>query len=137
MTLTPAQNFGHYFNEQTRRSQRLEWLEMLSLTPLKNVAGEHNLKFGGGLTHASNSGHFQARPINIHDQANQLLRRITFTNGAPYDRSDVEVVLFGQDHLVVTPKLAVDIGARFERQSITSVSRPLVSSIPWIVAMCG
>src|SRR5262245_26379486 len=123
MTLTPTQNFGNYFNQQERKSQRVEWLEMISLTPIKNAAGNHSLKFGGGVTFADNNGNYLARPINISNHAAQLLKRIEFAGGAPYDLSDIEMIVFGQDHLVVNPKLAVDVGARFERQSITGVAR--------------
>lgn len=123
MTLTPTQNFGAYFNEQERNSQRVEWLEMLSVAPFKNLFGDHNLKFGAGLTHTRNDGAYLARPINIRDAAGQLLKRIEFAGGGPYRRRDTEAVLFGQDHMVVNPRLSVDVGARFERQSITGVAR--------------
>ena len=123
MTLTPVQNFGAYFNEQERNSQRIEWLEMLSIAPVKSLLGEHNLKFGGGVTRTRNDGQYLARPINLRDAAGQLLRRIEFAGGAPYERTDTEAILFGQNHLVVNPRLAIDLGMRFERQSITGVAR--------------
>src|SRR5262249_18418735 len=61
--------------------------------------------------------------INIRNYAGQLLKRIDFAGGAPYDVSDLELIGFGQDHLVLNPKVAVDFGARFERQSSTGVAR--------------
>ncbi|MDX2033576.1 MAG: carboxypeptidase regulatory-like domain-containing protein [Blastocatellia bacterium] len=123
MTLTPTRNDGAYFNEQERNSRRVEWLEMLSLAPVRNRFGDHHLKFGGGVTHTRNDGDYRARPINIRDAAGALLKRVEFAGGAPYERKDAEAVLFGQDHLVVNPRLAIDVGARFERQTITGVAR--------------
>jgi len=123
MTLTPTNNYGNYFNQQERNSKRVELLEMISLAPIKNVAGDHNLKFGGGVTLSDNNGSYLARPINIRNRAARLLKRIEFAGGAPYDLSDSEMILFGQDHLVVNPKIALDAGARFERQSVTGVAR--------------
>ncbi|NOT63791.1 MAG: hypothetical protein HOP19_26550 [Acidobacteria bacterium] len=128
MTLTPVQNFGSYFNEQNRNSSRVEWLEMLSLAPRKSFAGDSNWKFGAGLTRTYNDGTYLARPINIvsnpgRDLRGALLKRIEFAGGSPYDRQDTEAIAFAQNHLVVNPRLAIDFGARFERQSITGVSR--------------
>ncbi|MGH9841918.1 MAG: TonB-dependent receptor [Blastocatellia bacterium] len=123
MRLAPSQNTGRYFNRQERDSGRVEWLEMLTLAPVKNEAGDHNLKFGLGLTRAENDGRYLACSINIQNDAGRLLKRVDFAGGAPYDRGDTELILFGQDHLVVNSRLAIDLGARLERQSITGVPR--------------
>lgn len=123
MTLTPTGNSGNYFNQQDRNSSRVEWLETLSLKPIHNRLGAHNLKFGTGITRTGNRGEFLARPINIRDTAGNLLKRIEFDGGGPYRRNDLEVAVFGQDHWVVTPKLAVDVGTRFERQGVTETFR--------------
>ncbi len=123
MTLAPTQNFGSYFNEQNRNSSRVEWLEMLSLAPRKSFIGDSNWKLGGGLTRTYNDGVYLAHPINIQDLRGNLLKRIEFAGGAPYDRQDTEAIAFAQNHLVVNQSLAIDFGARFEWQSITGVAR--------------
>lgn len=123
MTLTPTGNTGNYFNEQDRNSSRVEWLETLLLKPIINLVGTHNLKFGTGITRTVNRGEYLARPINIRDTAGTLLKRIEFAGGGRYRRNDLEIAVFGQDHWAVTPKLAVDIGTRFERQGITETFR--------------
>lgn len=122
MTLAPTGNSGSYFNEQDRSSARLEWVEMLSLKPVRNI-GTHNLKIGAGVTRTENQGQYFARPINIQDNAGQLLQRIEFAGGSRYDRNDLEVAAFGQDHWVITSRLAFDVGMRFERQRITDTLR--------------
>src|SRR5581483_9600556 len=122
MTLTPTRNYGNYFNEQDRHSSRTEWVEMLSLKPISSF-GTHNLKFGTDVIRSFNRGEFFARPINIRDATGQLLKRIEFTGGGPYRRHDLEVAGFGQDHWVITPKLALDLGTRFEHQGITETFR--------------
>ena len=123
MTLTPTGNRGNYFSQQNRDATRAEWTETLSLKPLRNLAGTHNLKFGSIIARTTNAGEFAARPVNIEDEQGRLLRRIEFTGGRPFDRRDLETHFFGQDHLNVTPKLAFDLGVRFERQSISGSSR--------------
>jgi hypothetical protein len=122
MNLAPAGNSGNYFSEQDREARRVEWMETLSLKPIRGV-GTHNLKFGSIVARTTNRGEFIARPVNILDEQERLLRRIEFTGGAPFDLEDLETHFFSQDHWVVTPKLALDLGLRFERQGITETFR--------------
>ena len=122
MNLSPTGNSGNYFSEQDRAARRVEWIEVFSLKPIRNI-GSHNLKFGSIVGGTSNEGEFIARPVNILDATGNRLRRIEFAGGQPFDREDLEIVGFGQDHWVVTPKLAFDIGMRFERQGITETFR--------------
>ncbi|MEO6723829.1 MAG: TonB-dependent receptor [Blastocatellia bacterium] len=123
MTLTPTGNLGNYFAQQNRDATRAEWIETLSLKPIHNLAGTHNLKFGSVIARTTNEGEFIARPVNIVDAQNRLLRRIEFTGGRLFDRTDLETHFFGQDHLNVTSKLSLDLGLRFERQGITGTYR--------------
>ncbi len=118
MTLSPTGNSGNYFNTQDRRSSRYELLEIFSLKPMP-WAGTHNLKLGGGLTRTHNDGVYLGRSVNIRDTQQQLLERIEFSGGSDYARNDTEFAAFAQDHFVVTPTLALDLGMRVERQSIT------------------
>jgi hypothetical protein len=122
MTLAPAGNSGNYFSRQDRRASRVEWIETFSLSPIKNV-GAHNLKFGTSLARTNNSGEFLARAVNIEDAKGNLIKRIEFAGGGPFNLSDFEAGFFAQDHWVITQRLAMDFGARFERQGITETFR--------------
>jgi hypothetical protein len=122
MNVSPVGNTGNYFSEQNRDATRAEWTETLSLAPIR-AFGAHNLKFGTVLGRTTNEGQFFARPVNITDAQDRLLRRIEFAGGQPFDLSDTEVAAFGQDHWNLTPKLSLDTGLRFERQSISGVYR--------------
>jgi hypothetical protein len=122
MVLTPTGNQGNYFSEQERHASRVEWLESLSLKPTERI-GSHHFKFGSTLTRTGNQGEFLGRPVNIVGTDGSLLRRIEFLNGSPFDRSDVEVGFFGQDHWLISPRVAMDIGLRVERQGITETVR--------------
>ncbi|MGH9833261.1 MAG: TonB-dependent receptor [Blastocatellia bacterium] len=122
MTLAPAGNSGNYFNSQDRRSSRYELIETLSLKPIRNI-GTHNLKFGVSLTRSHIDGLYVARPVNIRDTQGQLRRRIEFAGGSKYGRNDFEFATFGQDHWVITPRLALDLGLRVERQGVTETFR--------------
>jgi Carboxypeptidase regulatory-like domain/TonB-dependent Receptor Plug Domain len=122
MVLTPTGNLGNYFSEQERNATRVEWLEILSLKPIRS-AGAHNLKFGSVVARTTNRGEFIARPVDIQDVEGNLLRRIEFTGGQPFDLDDFETYFFGQDHWNVTEKLSLDLGLRYERQGITNTYR--------------
>ncbi|MCI0660661.1 MAG: TonB-dependent receptor [Acidobacteria bacterium] len=122
MGITPTGNFGNYFSSQDRHSSRYELLEILSLKPIKS-SGTHDLKFGAGVTRTHLDGLFQGRPVNVFDSQNQLFRRIEFDGGSDYSRNDLELATFGQDHWLVTPKLAFDLGLRAERQNVTGTVR--------------
>jgi len=122
MTLTPIGNTGNYFNSQDRHSSRYELIETLSLKPIKS-AGTHNLKFGANFMRSHIDGLYDARPVNIVNSLGELLRRVEFTGGSEYRRSDLELAAFAQDHWLITPKLALDFGARVERQGVTETIR--------------
>lgn len=122
MNISPIGNSGNYFSEQNRAATRVEWTEMLSLAPVQ-AFGAHNLKFGSILGRTGNEGQFFARPVNVLDAQQRLLRRIEFVGSQPFDLNDTEVAGFGHDHWNLTPKLSFDLGLRFERQSISSVYR--------------
>jgi hypothetical protein len=122
MTLTPVGNSGNYFNSQDRHSSRYELIETLSLKPI-NAAGSHNLKFGANIMRAHIDGLYQGRTVNITNTRGELLRRIEFTGGAEYRRNDLEFAAFAQDHWLITQKLALDLGARVERQGVTETFR--------------
>jgi len=122
MILAPTGNRGNYFSQQRRRTSRIEWLEILSLKPV-NSFGAHNLKFGSAIARTTDRGEFTARAVNIEDTAGRLLKRIDFVGGSPFNRSDLELAFFGQDHWQINPQLSIDMGTRFERQGITGTVR--------------
>jgi Carboxypeptidase regulatory-like domain/TonB-dependent Receptor Plug Domain len=122
MVLTPTGNLGSYFSEQDRHASRAEWLETYSLAPIQ-MYGAHNLKFGSSITRTSNRGKFVARPVDILDNEDRLIKRVEFVGGEPFDRTDLEVAFFGQDHWIINRQLALDVGSRFERQGITETIR--------------
>lgn len=122
MILTPTGNSGNYFSQQDRRASRAEWIETYSLSAI-NLYGAHNLKFGSSVARTTNRGDFDARPVDIENNAGQLVKRIDWIQGSPFDLKDLETGFFGQDHWVVNSRLSLDVGTRFERQGITETTR--------------
>jgi hypothetical protein len=122
MFLQPQGNTGSYFATQNREAGRIEWSETWSPAAIQQW-GRHELKFGALVTHTSDAGLLTASPINIENYSGQLLERIDFTGGGPYSHYDVETAVFAQDHWLLTHGLALDLGARLERQSISESFR--------------
>ena len=122
MVLQPTGNSGNYFSQEARNSSRYEWIENYTVEPLKWWGG-HTIQIGSMVGHSENQGQFYARPVLIESSSAQLLQRIDFVGGRPFDLSDLEPAFFVQDHWVINSHLALDMGVRYEAQSITSTTR--------------
>ena len=122
MTLQPTGNSGNYFSNEGRNSSRYEWIENYTVRPL-HFLGDHTVQIGSVVGHSENQGQFYARPVLIQNSSGQMLQRIDFVGGKPFDLSDTEPAFFVQDHWVLNSHLAVDAGVRYEAQSITSTTR--------------
>src|SRR5438105_11684864 len=71
----------------------------------------------------SDTGNFTARPIQIMDSSGALLEQMAFTGGNEFQRNDLETAAFAQDHWNISPRLALDLGSRFEWQKIAGSFR--------------
>src|SRR5260370_36057659 len=97
-------------------------METWALRPLQ-LAGTHLVKLGHSRTTSGDQGRFTYSPVQILDTSGQLLERIDFTNQTPYNRTDLEVTAYVQDHWTVTPRLSFDYGARIEHQRLAASLR--------------
>ncbi len=122
MNITPLGNSGNYFSSQDRQSSRVAWIESFALKPLR-FGGTHNLQFGTSTTFSGDQGDFLARPVNVEDPAGHVLKRIEFTGGRKFKKSDFEFAAFAQDHWTLNSALALDGGVRMDQQHITGTLR--------------
>ena len=122
MVLIPTGNLGNYFGQESRRADRVEWIE--EWTPRTfHFAGTHTFKFGSVLAHSQNAGHFYARPVLIEDANGQRIQSINFSGVGAFDLSDTEPAAFAEDHWALNSHLAIDVGLRHEAQTITHTIR--------------
>jgi hypothetical protein len=119
MVLAPQGDSGNYFGTQHRSSTRREWLETWSLAPI-DLFGTHLLKFGSSLTTLGDQGQFRFRPVDIAGATGVLEQQIDFTNQNPYNRNDLEITAYAQDHWAPLKQLSFDVGARIEHQRLAS-----------------
>ncbi|MFY9909194.1 MAG: hypothetical protein WAK56_05100, partial [Candidatus Sulfotelmatobacter sp.] len=122
MILTPIGNQGSYFARESRLATRVQWIENWRPRNL-HFLGEHSLQIGSVVAHAEDAGDFIARPVLIEDSAGQLASRIDFTGAGSFSVSDLEPSLYLQDHWLLRPNLALDLGTRWESQTITHTIR--------------
>jgi hypothetical protein len=122
MILSPGGNSGNYFSAQHRRATRYQWLE--SWKPrILHYFGDHQLQIGSMVAHSENAGQFQPRPVLVKDSQGNLLQRIDYTGTGAFDLSDTEPAIYAQDHWMVNPHVAFDMGLRLESQAITHTVR--------------
>ena len=122
MILTPIGNQGNYFGKESRLATRVQWIENWRPRSLHFI-GEHGVQIGSVLAHAEDAGNFIARPVLIENSTSQLASRIDFTGAGSFAVSDLEPSLYVQDHWVLRPNLALDLGMRLESQTITHTVR--------------
>ena len=122
LTIGPAGNSGNYFANEHRTAARYSGASRYEFAPIKGW-GTHQLKIGGYVAHSEQSGNIQERPINVVDITGLLLMRMTFPFPHTFDVSDLEKSFFGEDHWILTPTLAVDLGVRTESQQISGAIR--------------
>jgi hypothetical protein len=122
MLLSPLGNRGNYFSQQSRQATRFAWIE--NWTPhAHHFAGDHILQLGSVLSYSEDEGHVQARPVQIQDATGRTLQRVDFTDGQPFALSDYAPAVYVQDHWILNTRFALDLGVRFEEQTITFTSR--------------
>ncbi len=122
LNITPGGNSGNYFAQQDRFATRAGLTPTFSFGAM-SLAGTHNIKVGAYAAQSVENGQVTEHPINILDSANQLIERISFTGGQPFHRSDTESAFFGQDHWILSPHVAVDLGVRTESQQLSQSFR--------------
>lgn len=122
MILLPQGDAGNFFGSQRRVAKRHEWLETWSLAPF-HLGGTHQIKMGSSLTGLSDSGYFDYRPIDIEDATGLIEETIAFSNLPGFNRSDLEVTGYAQDHWSLNSRFSVDFGARVEHQRLAQSLR--------------
>jgi hypothetical protein len=122
LEIMPQVRAGNYFANQNRQATRLSWLPIFTFGQWKGW-GSHDFKIGSYIARSSDSGEMFEHEIDIRNASALLLESITFVGGKPYSMDDTEYAFFGQDHWILSPRLAVDLGVRTESQEVTASFR--------------
>lgn len=122
LTVTPMGNRGSYFANKTRDASRYSGAASYSFASLSGW-GAHNLKIGSYFAGSSENGQLDERPVDILGPTEQWIERIDFPRSHTFQISDVEYSVYGQDHWIVSPRLALDLGERIESQRVSGAVR--------------
>ncbi len=118
----PSLNSGNYFADQSRSATRISGASRYAFAPVEAV-GTHNFKLGGYFASSQHNGDIRERPIEVVDAEGRLRASITFPRIRSFEIGDVEKAFFGQDHWIITQRLALDLGVRTEAQQISGAFR--------------
>lgn len=76
------------------------------------------MQFGTSLTRSADHGQFRYLPVEVRDSSARLLQRIDFRDAGPFVKTDLETVVYGQDHWAPGSRISFDFGLRLEHQSV-------------------
>jgi len=110
---------GAFFNSQTRRGSRFDWQETYQFGP-RHFMGTHQWRIGLEYAHSTFNGSQSFAPVEIVGAAGNPIERITFTGEDRSDVSQHEVTWFAGDRWTVSPRLILDLGLRFDGDTITN-----------------
>jgi len=117
--LLPETTEGGFFNLQARRTSRFEWQENYQFAP-RHFIGTHQFKAGLNFAHTSYHGRQDFRPVEIDNLLGAPVERITFTPPTAFAIDQNETAWFVADQWAVVPRFTVNLGLRFDADSITS-----------------
>jgi len=109
---------GGFFDQQHRRSDRIEWQEIFQAAP-KHFFGTHEIKAGLDFSRSSYDGREKFLPVDIVGTAGYALERIEFGAPAAFSVDQNEFAWFVGDQWRTGTRLQFDLGLRFDRDSVT------------------
>lgn len=131
LIVTPSGNLGNYFAQTSRDAKRFSGTSNYSFVPIE-MLGTHNLKIGVYAAGSTETGEVAEHPIEILDASGQLTEQIAFPRTHQFQISDTEYAAFAQDHWILSPRLALDLGVRTESQQVSKAVRvALRSGVSW------
>jgi len=114
---------GGFFDRQKRRSNRLEWQEVYQ-SGQRTFHGTHVLKVGIDYSHSSYDGRQAFSPVDIVGAAGTSIERVAFGPPSSFSIDQNEFATFVGDQWQPSKRLTVDLGLRFDRDSITDSTHP-------------
>ena len=110
---------GGYFDRQSRNTYRAEWSETWQLAP-RRFAGVHHLKAGLDYAHSSYGGRVDLLPVTIAGVSGLPIQDIAFGPVSRFNIHQNEIAWFLADKWQPIQRLTIDLGVRFDRDSVTS-----------------
>ncbi len=110
---------GGFFNRQSRRATRFDWQETYEFAPW-HFLGSHQVKVGLDYAHSSYNGRETFLPVELIGASGTPIERITFTPPTSFGTNQNETSWFAADQWSPFSRLTLDLGVRFDNDTITS-----------------
>lgn len=114
---------GGFFDRQARQSGHTEWEEIYQ-RERHGFAGTHEIKLGVDFVHDSYDGRIALLPVTVFGVANVPLEQISFGPASKFDIPQNAIAWFLADKWQPAKRLTIDLGLRFDRDSITDSVNP-------------
>ena len=126
MALYPEQNFGSFFESQSRKTWLYQWSQSLHLRPLE-FRGRHLLTFGYAFLRSTYQGNVTNLPVHALREDHTLASEIIYNSPLSSSAAQNNLTFFAQDSWQVSPRLLLDLGVRVDHDSLSADS---VSAAP-------
>jgi hypothetical protein len=114
---------GGFFDRQSRQSGHTEWQEIYQ-RERHGLFGTHEFKLGVDYVHDSYDGRIALQPVTIFGVQNLPLEQISFGPVSKFDIPQNAIAWFLADKWQPVQRLTIDLGLRFDRDSITDSVHP-------------
>jgi hypothetical protein len=117
MEITPEGWGGNFFNSWSRNANQLEFRPGLQFKDA-SWHGLHQLKIGADVSRRSFAGSSLSHTVKLLREDGTLAEEIDFQGEGWQNAAATEAGEFVEDHWILDPRLALNLGARFSTQSI-------------------
>ena len=133
MTLNPASNSGSYFTQQQRYTDLYEWSQALHWRPIEAV-GRHLLTAGYSYARSTYNGGVSNLPVTVMRGDNTVSSTINYAGALASQASSNDIALFLQDNWQLIPRFTLDLGLRFDHDSLSVESINVAPRIGFVFA---
>jgi outer membrane receptor for ferrienterochelin and colicin len=112
---------GEFFNQQSRRTNRLEWQESYAFAP-RHFLGSHRLKAGMDYSYSGFDGRETFLPAELIGSSSLPIERITFTRPTAFSVNQNAAALYVADEWVPFQRVTFTFGLRSDTDSVTGAT---------------
>ena len=133
MTLNPYSNSDSYFTVQDRYTNLYQLGQALHWRPIEKW-GRHQLTAGYSYNYSGYNGGISNLPVNVQRGDGTLSSTITYNGGLASAISKNDFAMFVQDNWQIFPRLTLDLGVRFDHDSLSSQAVNVAPRLGFIFA---
>jgi Carboxypeptidase regulatory-like domain/TonB dependent receptor-like, beta-barrel len=133
MVLFPEQNSGSFFEQQDRRTRLYQWSQTLHFWPLQS-AGRHLLTVGYSYARSTYQGQVENLPVDVLREDGTVSSQITYDPPRASQATKNELSFFVQDNWQIRPRFTVDLGMRFDHDSLSAEALDVAPRIGFVYA---